>query len=238
MSSTAQPIRVKPGFDWRTFDAYLFDIDGTLLNSRGRVHYYAFSAAMREVFGVAGSIDGVPWYGNTDVGILRAALAKHGVDEPSFAAKREQALAVMRTEVEKGAARVEAELCPAIAELLADLGRRTKVLGVSSGNLEIIGWVKLRAAGIAENFKFGSFSDLNDTRVEIFRHGARLAREFSRDGATSICFLGDTPSDIDAAHQLGLPVIAIATGIHKFDDLAQHDPEMCLNCCEDLYTQT
>jgi phosphoglycolate phosphatase-like HAD superfamily hydrolase len=239
MNPTSERKRVKNGFDWRDFDAYLFDIDGTLLNSRGRVHYHSFTAAMRDVYGVEGTIDGVAWHGNTDVGILRAALAKLGVDDYAFAAKREQALSVMRRELENNASRVEAELCPAISTLLKELDSNEKLLGVSSGNLEVIGWVKLRAASIAQYFKFGSFSDLNDTRVEIFRHGATLAQIYGKRGeATRICFIGDTPSDIDAAHKLGLPVIAVATGIHKFDELAGHEPEMCLTCCEDLYPRS
>jgi phosphoglycolate phosphatase len=238
MKPMSERVRAKDGFDWRDFDAYLFDIDGTLLNSRGQIHYYSFSAAMREVYGVEGTIDGVVWHGNTDVGILRSALAKRGVNDATFAAKREQALAVMRKEVEKNAARVEADLCPAIATLLKELDASGRLLGVSSGNLEVIGWVKLRAAKIADYFKFGSFSDLNDTRVEIFRHGATLAGIYSKNDATKICFIGDTPSDIDAAHQLGLPVIAVATGIHSFEELASHEPELCLTCCEDLYPRS
>ena len=236
MSSVGERIRAKNGFNWRDFDAYMFDIDGTLLNSRGQIHYHSFSAAMREVYGVEGTIDGVVWHGNTDIGILRSALENHGVDRATFESKREQALSVMRREVEKNASRVEADLCPAIATLLQELDREGKLLGVSSGNLEIIGWVKLRAANIAHHFKFGSFSDVNDTRVEIFRHAAKLAGIHGKNNhETKVCFIGDTPTDISAAHQLGLPVIAVATGIHSFDELAAHEPELCLACCEDLY---
>jgi hypothetical protein len=58
-------------FDWRRFDAYLFDIDGTLLNAQGGVHYNSFHTALREVYGCEGRIDEVPVHGNTDIGILR-----------------------------------------------------------------------------------------------------------------------------------------------------------------------
>ena len=232
----SERIKVKPGFDWRGFDTYLFDIDGTLLNSRGGIHYYAFSAAMREVFGVEGTIDGVMWHGNTDILILRAALAKHGITHEQFEQKREQAIEVMRRDVTANAAKVEADLCPAIREVLDELKREEKLLGVSSGNLEAIGWIKLRAAGIADYFKFGAFSDKNDTRYDIFKHGVEQAHQISSDSTTKICFVGDTPADIDAAHRLGLPVISVATGIHPFEDLAQYDPELLLTCCQDLYT--
>ncbi len=234
MSAEACKFRAINRFDYRAHDAYLFDIDGTLLNSRGRIHYYAFSAAMRDIFGKDGTIDGVPWHGNTDVGILRAALAKHGVTDEEFAHKREAALSVMRGEVIREAHRIEADLCPAIRELLEELHQAGKLLGVSSGNLEVIGWSKLRAAGIADFFKFGAFSDKNDTRVEIFREGAAKAREMSKNGISKICFIGDTPADIQAAHDLGHPVIAVATGIHSFEQLAGLKPDLCLGCCEDL----
>ena len=49
-----------PNFDWWNFDAYLFDIDGTLVNSHGRVHYESFHTALREVYGCEGRIDPVP----------------------------------------------------------------------------------------------------------------------------------------------------------------------------------
>ena len=57
-----------PTFDWWNFDAYLFDIDGTLVNAHGRVHYNSFHTALREVSGCEGRIDSVPVHGNTDIG--------------------------------------------------------------------------------------------------------------------------------------------------------------------------
>ncbi len=61
-------------------------------------------------------------------------------------------------------------------KLLAELKSAGKLLGVTSGNVERIGWAKLKAAGIGEYFSFGSFSDRNETRTEIFRWGADEAR--------------------------------------------------------------
>ena len=45
-SSISEPrIAVQPGFAWDVQDAYLFDIDGTLLRSRDRVHVDSFAPA-------------------------------------------------------------------------------------------------------------------------------------------------------------------------------------------------
>jgi phosphoglycolate phosphatase len=67
------------GFRWTEFEAYLFDIDGTLLVTRDLVHYNALNRAMREVYGVDTTIDDITYHGKTDLGILRAALARAGV---------------------------------------------------------------------------------------------------------------------------------------------------------------
>ena len=58
------------GFRWMDFDAYLFDIDGTLLVTRDLVHYNALNRAIREVYEVEATIDGIPYHGKTDLGFF------------------------------------------------------------------------------------------------------------------------------------------------------------------------
>ena len=220
-------------FNWRQFDAYLFDIDGTLANARGGVHYDSFHTALREVYGCDGRIDDVPVHGNTDIGILRAALAHHGQLHDDFEALLPKARQLMCAEVTRNADHMGVELCPAIPEFLALLRREGKSIGVVTGNLEQIGWCKLENAGIRHFFDFGSFSDTREKREDIFRHGLELARR-RRGPVTSVCFVGDTPSDIHAAARLGMPVIAVATGIYPFDVLAREAPSLCVASCAEL----
>ena len=222
------------GFNWRSFDAYLFDIDGTLLNSRDGVHYNSFHLALREVYGCEGCIDEVPLHGNTDIGILRAALAHHGADpNGDFERKLAAALEVMRAEVERNADLMQPQLCPSISELLAMLASQGKLLGVVTGNLERIGWRKLERAGIRQYFGFGSFSDQCERREDIFRQGVKHALAL-RGPEASVCFVGDTPADVRAAKELGLPVIAVATGIYSRVELEACAPQLCVNTVEGL----
>jgi phosphoglycolate phosphatase-like HAD superfamily hydrolase len=221
-------------FDWRAYDAYLFDIDGTLLNTHDGVHYNSFHTALREVYGCEGRIDAVPVHGNTDIGILRAALAHHhALDDGEFESKLPQALAMMCAEVERNADGIRPELCPSIADLLAALHGEGKLLGVVTGNLERIGWSKLERAGIRKYFDFGSFSDSREKREDIFRSGVQQAQHI-RGPQTRICFVGDTPSDIRAASSLGLPVIAVATGIYSREQLVEHAPPLCVGTVAEL----
>src|ERR1700753_1363571 len=92
---------VRPGFQWDASDAYLFDIDGTLLNSRDAVHYFSFRHAVKEVLGIDASIDGVPVHGNTDVGILRAVLQRAGMANDAINDSIPKIVAAMCAEVER-----------------------------------------------------------------------------------------------------------------------------------------
>jgi phosphoglycolate phosphatase len=214
-------------------DAYLFDIDGTLLNTRDGVHYFAFRNAMRAVFGIDGAIDGVPVHGSTDLGILRAVLARAGIASQEFERKLPELIRHMCDEVRRNAADIRVELCPSIRDLLESLDRGGKLLGVVSGNLEPIGWAKIEAAGLRQYFAFGSFSDHHEQREEIFRHGIAEARH--RLGADArVCVVGDTPSDIAAARVVGVPIVAVATGIFPQDQLSGLHPDLCLSCCTEL----
>jgi phosphoglycolate phosphatase len=43
---TVEPrVTFKPDFEWDRQDAYLFDIDGTLLRSRDRIHFDSVASA-------------------------------------------------------------------------------------------------------------------------------------------------------------------------------------------------
>lgn len=228
----SQKAFVRPGFFWDQAGAYLFDIDGTLLNSRDAVHYFAVQHAVRDVLRLEISLDGIPVHGNTDPGILRAALRRAGLSDAAIAACLPQIVERICVEVERNRDGLRPELCPAIPELIAHLQARGKLLGAASGNLETVGWLKLEKTGLRAAFAFGSFSFPRESRAEILRHGISLARQ--RLGASAVvAVVGDTPSDVEAARAVGAPVIALATGIFSFSDLKACHPDACFACAAD-----
>jgi phosphoglycolate phosphatase-like HAD superfamily hydrolase len=231
--SANQKAFVRPGFRWDAADAYLFDIDGTLLNSRDAVHYFSFRNALREVLGIEASIEGVPVHGNTDIGILRAVLHRAGMNDAAIDKHMPQIVAQMTAEVRRNRERLNPELCPSILELIAHLQTRGKLLGAASGNLETVGWLKLEKAGIRQMFAFGSFSFPRESRADIFRHGIDMAHESLGRQAT-VTVVGDTPADIQAARAVGVPVIILATGIYSFSELKACGPDACFACATDL----
>jgi phosphoglycolate phosphatase len=139
----------------------------------------------------------------------------------------------MCAEVEKNREQLNPELCPSILELVVLLKEHGKLLGAASGNLETVGWLKLEKAGLKSLFAFGSFSFPLELRSEIFQHGIDLARQ-QLGGHASVTVVGDTPSDIEAARTVAVPVIAIATGIYSFAQLKACNPDACFACGTDL----
>jgi phosphoglycolate phosphatase-like HAD superfamily hydrolase len=221
-----------PSPKWLDADAYLFDIDGTLLHATGRAHYNAFSSALERIFGLRTTIDGVRWAGNTDVGILREVLEREGLSGDELQYKLRDVIDHMSDEVERNRALMRAEVCPSIDHVVKTLHGGGKTLGIVSGNFERIGWVKVEAAGLRDYFSFGFFSDQFPTRTEIFRAAIDDVR--GRLGAqTRICVIGDTPADIQSAKANYIPVIAVATGGFSYDELRSFSPDVCLRCCDD-----
>lgn len=220
-------------FRWMAADAYLFDIDGTLLNTKDLVHYQALNRAMRDVYGSDLTIDGISYHGKTDLGILRAALERVGITGADFEGRLPSALAIVQQDVEQNAGRLMPNVCAAIPELLAKLQRAGKMLGVASGNLEVVGWHKIEAAGLRRFFSFGCFSDHSETREDVFRRAVEQVRQRLRRVAT-VCFIGDTPADIQAARTVEAWVIAVGTGVYKVEDLLGYGPDACLASCAEL----
>jgi len=228
---------IQPDFVWDEQDAYLFDIDGTLLRSRDRIHVDSFAASVQRVTGFEVTLSGIVLQGNTDTGILREACRQAGIPPEVLEAHTEAILAAMGKTVAEQRHALDLVRMPGVEEALRHLARRGALLGVATGNLEMIGWIKVETAGLREWFRFGGFSDRFPVRSELIAHAAGKAREMAGANAR-VCVVGDTPRDIEAARANSLPVIAVATGRCSFDELLDLRPEVCATTLADLVAHT
>jgi phosphoglycolate phosphatase-like HAD superfamily hydrolase len=230
---TQQPrIAIEPDFVWDAQDAYLFDIDGTLLRSRDRIHMDSVAASVRRVTGFEVTLAGVVLAGSTDTAILREACHQAGIPPEVMEARTEAILEAMRNTVAEQRNQLDLVRMPGVEEALRHLARRGALLGVATGNLEMIGWIKIEHAGLREWFRFGGFSDRFPIRAELVGQAAAKARELG--SGPRICVVGDTPRDIEAARANSLAVIAVATGNYSFDELLEHRPDVCATSLADL----
>ena len=218
---------------WDEFDAYLFDIDGTLLSCTDAVHYFAFCEALGTLARHPLHLDGVTAHGNTDVGILRDALALAGVPDETWRPRIVEMREAMCRFVHERRADLCATLLPFVPEVLERLRAKGAVLGVATGNLEGIGRLKLEHCGLLRWFDFGGYSDAYEYRRDVFAGALAKARVLAGADA-AVCVVGDTPEDVRAARANGLRVVAVATGIYSLDELRAERPDWCVRSLGEL----
>ncbi len=233
----ASQVFIQPGFCWDGQGAYLFDIDGTLLRSRDRVHYDSFFAAVEHITGCPLVLDGVMLHGNTDPGILRDAFRAAGRDDASWRSQIPGIFEHMSRGVAARQGDMDLLVMPGVEAALAHLQARGAALGVATGNIETIGWIKVVVAGLRPWFSFGGFSDHYEVRSDMIRNALTLAHRAAGPRAT-VCVVGDTAHDITAARVHGLPTIAVATGNYSFEQLMEAEPEVCTTSLEALLAHT
>lgn len=207
--------------------ACLFDIDGTLLASGG-AGKAALESAFTEEFGV--TLRGqIPYSGRTDRAISRDLLRLHEIDESpeNWHKLRTGYLARLPDCLH----RHNGCVLPGILSLLQILkGRDDIALGLLTGNVRAGAHVKLGHFGLFDHFAFGGFGDLHFDRDDVAREALAEAR--THLGADvlpeRIWVIGDTPLDVRCARAIGARVVAVATGVHTFDQLEETAPDLTL----------
>ena len=208
----------------------LFDIDGTLLhpNTAGRA---SLRAALERVYGTAGDVDTHVLRGGVDRATVAVLMRKAGIPEDELWAKFASVGDVMVEVLRKGAADGTFTLTPyaGTMELLVALEARDDVLlGLITGNFEVSGKEKLRAAGFdPAMFKVGAYGDeaeVRDALPPLAVERARVLTGVTFKGAR-VVIIGDTPLDITCGRVIGVRSIAVATGWTDREKLASYDPD-------------
>jgi len=204
--------------------AVLFELDGTLLASRGITA--AVERVAEEVFATSVRSLNVRADGMTDPEILACLLgcAADGAPpvSPRLVARFEVAWArALRSAIASGDVAVAAQ--PGARELVAALAARADCrLGVVTGNLRTSARVKLDAVGLAEPLAIGAYgSDAPSRRLLPALALARIARATGADvPASAAVVVGDTPHDVACARAAGMRCVLVATGGYDRAELA------------------
>jgi phosphoglycolate phosphatase-like HAD superfamily hydrolase len=203
----------------------LFDIDGTLV-STGGAGRRAMVGAFAQVHGRSDAFEELSFAGMTDRAIARHGLATVGVPVAESAIDRvlEAYLALLIEELGRADA---FRVLPGVLELLASLRDAADVaVGLGTGNVRRGAYAKLARGALDGAFAFGGFGCDAEDRVELLRAGAK--RGAAAIGAPleecRVVVIGDTPKDVAAARGIGARCLAVATGMHRAEDLASCKP--------------
>ncbi|MEO8352736.1 MAG: HAD family hydrolase [Chthoniobacteraceae bacterium] len=212
---------------------FLFDIDGTLLASGG-AGIRALELTTAEIFGDA-DISDIDIAGRTDLAITHQIFALHGRDpEPAAVTVFSDCYL---SHLSRMLPIVEGRLLPGIIELLEALKARPDcVVALLTGNLERGAKLKLTHFGLWQYFEFGAYADDHHDRNELGPVARRRAVEChgTEFPPERIFVLGDTPHDISCARAIDARAVAIATGRHSREILAEYQPDFLFDDLSDV----
>ena len=205
---------------------FLFDIDGTILSTRGAGRE-ALDEAFLRVCGWPDATRGVPIGGSTDGAIVRGVAARFGHDWTDGPAPYDEAafedayLTALRRRL---AVPGRVELCPGVVEILDALAGRAH-LALLTGNWVAGARVKLGAVGLADRFGVGAYGG------DAVDRNALVPVAQRRADAAGLCYartvvIGDTPADVACARAGGALAVAVETGHGDVADLVAAGPDL------------
>lgn len=220
----------------------LWDIDGTLVHAGGAGRR-ALEAALEEHLGSRIRpqerwLTGMKLDGMTDRLIVREALIAvgHAFDDALCA----RVLDAYATHLDREIYGPGYEVLPGVVTLLGALAERRAVIGLCTGNIARGARIKLTRGGLDRWFGFGpddvtGFAEDGEAREHIVAAAVRRASarfDAPIDPAEALV-IGDTPRDVVAAHAIGCPVLAVATGRFSVDALRAEGADFVVPALDD-----
>lgn len=193
----------------------LFDIDGTLLDTRGSGAGALLDAA-EEVLEVAREdLPPLDLAGATDGGVVRKLFTDAGKPLAPAQVSTFYTAYVKHLSRRLHGPEFAGELLGGVVELLHHVALEPRFsVGLLTGNIRRGAILKLERFGIESRFLDGGFGDDAEDRnllgpVAVQRMNMAAGREFRQE---QVIVIGDTPKDIACAHAMGARCLAVATG--------------------------
>lgn len=205
----------------------LWDIDGTLVRnaaSPGKLYHLALERAMgRDLPLLVGH-----QHGRTDAGIIVEHVRAHRLDDGLVPTVSGHLRDLSDERYRSGDRRTPAPGAIELVRHFASLGWRN---GLLTGNSAHRARIKLSGAGFDVDAFDWEHSYFGDEEVERSGVTARAAAALSGSRAVIV---GDTPRDGEAADAVGIPFLAVATGVYDVDALrATSAVAVARDCVED-----
>ena len=209
------------------FRAVLFDIDGTLVHAGGagrRSVERALEAHLGHAVRPQESWLGeLKLDGMTDRLIVREAMIALGLefDERRCDAILDSYVTALGREIHGDGY----EVLPGVEPVLEALHADRRLVGLCTGNVARGARIKLGRGGVDRFFEWddgapNGFAEDGEARERIVAAVLRrAATRLDQLAPSQVVVVGDTPRDVVAAKACGVPVLAVATGRFRVDEL-------------------
>lgn len=212
---------------------YLFDIDGTLVDTGG-AGMAALKQATQEIFGDEGPE--LDLAGSTDRGIVGNIHRHYGAEFTDEAF--ENYLEVYHERLAHNLAQGEFDgrvidgVSPLLQHLAAD---DAATLGLLTGNTAQGAAIKVRHFGLADYFAFGAYGCDHADRNRLGPIAMQRAEKHAGKSfvADKTWIIGDTPKDIACAKAIGARCLAVATGSFSIAQLESYGADLVVASLEE-----
>lgn len=204
---------------------YLFDIDGTLVDTGG-AGMTALVETTTAIFGDSGPK--LDLAGSTDLGIVLGIHAHFNVEVTQERIDAYFAVYQQRLDHNLAQRHFNGKAFEGAVSLVNALASTPEAtLGLLTGNIASGARSKVNHYGFGNYFPFGAYgSDHHDRNllgpIALERAMAHTGRSFT---AANTWVIGDTPKDIRCAHAMGARCLAVATGQFTASQLRDHSAD-------------
>lgn len=202
----------------------LFDIDATLLRTKGGIGRRVLCDAFAHAFSVAPHehLGSYSFAGKTDRQIALDVASFVGVDSPTVENGFERYQQILEIMMLEEIVPATVEVLPGVFDLLRALQNSRNCSALVTGNIRRVAFHKLAVGGIDTFFDTGAFGCEHADRsllppLAIERANARYGRQYV---ARNTVVVGDAPGDVVCAHRNGIACIGVATGEFSIEALA------------------
>jgi phosphoglycolate phosphatase-like HAD superfamily hydrolase len=214
--------------------AVLFDVDGTLISSGG-AGAASWRLAFDDLYGIPADIGQYTDAGMTEPVVARLTFKNVIGHEPS----RRELARVMSKRLhylpQTVAESKDFRVLPGVVQTLDRLAADDYLLGITTGGMEAAAHIKLARAKLSHYFCFGGYGSDSSDRTELTRKALERAGKLlgERVDPKEAVVVGDTPHDIEAAHDAGALAVGVATGHFNKEELRDAGADHVLGSLEE-----
>ena len=210
----------------------LWDIDGTLIDSRG-LGGEAMNMAFQKVYKLNTFYPPQNMAGKTDLEILKEYLDSNNFIYSDLQSESKKVFPLYFKYL-KNYIRNDKKNIPfvfnGVKEILTESKKNKNIIhGLLTGNYKPVAKLKLQFFDLWKYFKIGAFGERTTVRSYLATVALNEFRKKFKKDPHSVYVIGDTPKDILVAKEYNLISVAVATGLFSIEKLKDYNPDFLIS---------